>query len=121
MPSITIAFSNPLNTSCQVGDIAHAVATTSVGGFSANILNNIITIGQIREIVNGTSDSPQIICDTILSDASNVSGRFILFTKDESVNASSLTGYYASMKFVCDDTEKAELFSVATQCFESSK
>lgn len=119
MASITIAFSNPLNTSCQVGDIAHAVSVTSLGGFSTG--SSITTIGQIREIVNQTSSAPQIICETTLNDTTSFSGSFILFTKNESVNASSPIGYYASLKFVCDDKTKAELFSVAAQVFESSK
>ena len=119
MASITITFSAPLNESCQVGDIAHAVSTSSTGGFDTG--SGIATIGQIMEINKSAPAAPVIICDTILEDATNVSGKFILFSKDARVNMSSLLGYYAETKFVCTDQDKAELFSIGTDMFESSK
>lgn len=48
-------------------------------------------------------------------------GSFIMFTKDNKVNMSSLLGYYASVEFRNSSNEKAELFSVGTSFFESSK
>lgn len=119
MASITITFSAPLNESCQVGDMAHAVSTSSTGGFSTG--SGITTIGRIMEINKSNPAAPIIICETALVDASSVSGSFILFSKDARVNMSSLLGYYAETKFVCDDLEKAELFSIGVDVFESSK
>lgn len=117
MASITIAFTNPLNTSCQVGDYAYAVSTSSSGGFETNGSNNLVFIGQIREINNTT-----ITCETGLSSATLVpNGSFILFAKDERVNMSNVLGYYAETKFACDDTDRAELFSVNMGTFNSSK
>ena len=46
---------------------------------------------------------------------------FIMFSKDNSANLSSLLGYYADIKFVNKSTDKAEIFSVGCDVFESSK
>ena len=119
MASITLTFTAPLNESCQVGDTAYAVATTPTGGFNTG--NTLTTIGQIREITPWSGVQSVIICDTLLADASLVDGNFILFRKDERVNMSSILGYYAEAKFVCDDLGKAELFSVGFDTFDSSK
>ena len=48
-------------------------------------------------------------------------GDFISFVKDKRVNTSSLLGYYASVNFVNDSTDKIELFSVGSDVTESSK
>lgn len=121
MASITINFSGPINTSCQVGDYAYSVTTTSTGGFSVNT-ENIKQVGQIREITNPTSSTPSIVCNTSASDASNVAaGDFVLFAKSEKVNMSSLLGYFAELRMVNTSTDRAELFSVGIETFESSK
>jgi len=44
-----------------------------------------------------------------------------MFSKSEAVNLSSMLGYHAETKLVCTDTDKAELFSLAVDVFESSK
>ena len=49
------------------------------------------------------------------------SGSFIMFSKDNKVNLSSALGYYASITFKNNSTEKAELFDVGVDVFESSK
>ena len=36
MPAITITFGVPLNVSCQVGDTAYFVQTSTDGGFNIN-------------------------------------------------------------------------------------
>ena len=46
---------------------------------------------------------------------------FIMFSKDNKANMSSLLGYYASVEFRNNSTDKAELFSVGTVFTESSK
>jgi hypothetical protein len=120
MASITIHFTNPLNASCQVGDFAYAATTETRGGFTVNVQDNLVEIGQIREINNPTSNTPSIICSTGLG-ATIPDDSFILFAKSEKANMSSLLGYYAETKFVCDDEDKAELFSIGTETFESSK
>ena len=46
---------------------------------------------------------------------------FILFSKDNRGNTSSIRGYYAEVKMVNDETTQCELFDVGTEIFESSK
>lgn len=49
------------------------------------------------------------------------SGSFIMFSKDNKANLSSVLGYYASVTLRNDSLEKAELFNVGVDVFESSK
>ena len=58
-------------------------------------------------------------CTGLSTDCTN--GSYIMFTKDNKVNTSSLLGYYASVEFKNSSREKAELFNVGTSFFESSK
>jgi hypothetical protein len=48
-------------------------------------------------------------------------GSFIMFSKDNKVNMSSILGYYASVELRNNSLGKAELFNVGTSFFESSK
>jgi len=48
-------------------------------------------------------------------------GSFIMFSKDNKANLSSVLGYYASVTLRNDSLEKAELFNVGVDVFESSK
>jgi len=119
MPSITLTFSAPLNVSCQVGDTAYYVDTTADGGFTKNSAA-VVEIGQIRQITNGQSTSPQVICETTAPGSLNGTTKFILFSKDNKANLSSILGYYADIKMVNDSTTEAELFSTAVEVFSSS-
>ena len=46
---------------------------------------------------------------------------YIMFAKNQSINTSSLLGYYADTTFKNNSTDKAELFSVNSEVTESSK
>ena len=46
---------------------------------------------------------------------------FIVFTKNNVVNTSSLVGYYASIDFVNTSQSACELFSIGSEISESSK
>ena len=48
-------------------------------------------------------------------------GSFIMFSKDNKVNMSSILGYYASVEFRNSSKIKSEIFNVGTDFFESSK
>tara|TARA_R110000765_G_scaffold1482_1_gene3820 strand:- start:440 stop:1378 length:939 start_codon:yes stop_codon:yes gene_type:complete len=48
-------------------------------------------------------------------------GDFIMFSKDNKVNLSSLLGYYSLLKLGNNSTSKAEMFSVGANFIESSK
>ena len=121
MPAITLTFSQPLNVSCQVGDTAYYVDTGSDGGFTTNGNNNVVEIGQIRQITNGQTNSPVVICETILPFAGNNDvSKFVLFSKDNKANLSTLLGYNANVKMVNTSTVEAELFAVNLESSDSS-
>ena len=122
MAKVTLTFNAPLNASCQVGDIAYAVRERQdEGGFSVNN-GDVVEIGQIRQINDRDSVTPVVICESSMAgDINGDTGVFILFSKDNKVNLSSILGYYAEVKLVNDSTSAAELFSVAMDAFESSK
>lgn len=130
MPSVTLTFSAPLNASCQVGDTAYYVSTSTVGGFStsttdtsATVESTTIEIGSIREIQGATTATPSVIVETTLGfSEANGLNKFIFFSKNNKANLSSPLGYYSSVKFVNDNHYNvAELFSVGSDYFESSK
>ena len=122
MPSITITFPNPINVSVQVGDTAYYTANAStLGTHTHSNYNDIIQIGDIISI-NRTTNT--IVCDwnPNPSNAAYPTGDvFIMFSKDNKTNLSSLLGYYAEVKFVNNSPYEAELFSVGADIFESSK
>jgi hypothetical protein len=120
MALITLTFTAPLNTSCQVGDVAYYVSTTTEAGFEVNN-GDIVEIGEIREITGATTASPIVKCETTANGDLNSTTQFILFSKDNKANLSSILGYYAEVKLVCDATTEAEIFSVGMDIFESSK
>jgi|TARA_R100000278_G_C5467902_1_gene163388 hypothetical protein len=120
MPTATLTFTAPLNTSCQVGDIAYYVSTTTSGGFTVNS-NTVQEIGRILEITNPTSTSPTIICDTTAPGSLNGSSKYIFFGKSNQANLSSILGYYASVTLLNDSTTEAEIHRVSMDMFESSK
>tara|TARA_R110000744_G_scaffold58846_8_gene122754 strand:+ start:1007 stop:1387 length:381 start_codon:yes stop_codon:yes gene_type:complete len=120
MPSITMNFTAPLNVSCQVGDTAYYVDTGSDGGFTTNGTNSVVKIGQIRQISSGQSNSPVVICDTTAFGELDGLTKFILFSKDNKANLSTLLGYYADVKFVNTSKTESELFAVNIETSDSS-
>ena len=68
---------------------------------------------------------PEVVTNIPASSTSNTvcddNPSFIMFSKDNKANLSSILGYYASITFKNDSTDKAELFNVGTDVFESSK
>ena len=113
---IAITFTRPLNVSCQIGDTAYYVPTTASGGFNINS-SSVVEIGIISAI-NNTTNTVTVANNLI---ASVPNGAFILFSKDNKANLSSILGYFAEVKMVNNSTTEAELFSVGVDMFESSK
>lgn len=108
MASITLTFPNPINVSVQVGDTAYY--TNDLNG------TNIVLIGIITSIT-----SYSITCDISVSAIRPDLTSFILFSKTNITNINALTGYYAEAQLRNDSTDRAELYSVASEVFESSK
>ena len=122
MPNITMSFSFPINVSVQVGETAYYTSnTTPLGTHTHSDQNEIIQIGDIVSI-NRVANT--IVCNWNPNPvtAPYPSGDdFIMFSKDNKANLSSLLGYYAEVKFVNNSPDEAELFSVGTEIFGSSK
>ena len=135
MPIVNLTFPHRLNVSVQIGDTAYFANTNPVGPnrewaagttphFQAD-QSDIIMIGRIENILQWNGIESIIFCEMPWS-ILNIyglppNGSFIMFSKDNKVNLSSILGYYASIKLVNDSKEEAELFSVGSDVFESSK
>ena len=124
MPTVVITFGSnngnfSFNTSLQVGDIAYYVPTTNVKDFKVGTQANIVEIGNITAInnVNRTID----INTSLQTQNLPSNGNYIFFGKDNRVNLSTVLGYYASVKFVNDSTSAAELYTIGSDMFISSK
>ena len=110
-----------INTSLQEGD------TVYYSNLTNNTANTVISVdvefvGKIVEIINGNTIKVEIE-DQVVFDYIQTSGLnlYFSFSKDNSVNLSSLKGYYAEVSFTNNSTEKAELFSVGAEIQQSSK
>tara|TARA_R100000231_G_scaffold15243_1_gene16241 strand:+ start:1170 stop:1592 length:423 start_codon:yes stop_codon:yes gene_type:complete len=140
MPLIVLRFNRPLNVSVQVNDVAYfsnpdqvGVAGNPQGGPWAgtttphlkNDQNEIIKIGTITNIqeVNNisllTCDMPQNLFNQYFADLRPNS--FIMFSKDNKANMANMLGYYASVEYRNNSTDKAELFATGVDVHESSK
>ena len=102
------------NTSLQIGDVAYFVSSLDDSTSITYSSENIKKIGAITAIENSS-----ITIDTIVNTPS--ADDFIMFSKDKSVNNTSLLGYYAEVKLSNDSTEKAELFALSSEITPSSK
>jgi hypothetical protein len=122
MPNITITFSFPINVSVQRDDIAYYINNvTPLGTHNHSNYNDIIKIGNIISVDRITNT---IVCDwdpNPPTAALPISGDFIMFSKDNKANLSSLLGYYAEVQFINNSPDEAELFSVGSEIYGSSK
>jgi len=108
MGSITINFANKIQNSVQTGDIAYY--TNDAKG------TVLVKMGAITSIT-----SSSITCQIPGNTVGPTNNSFILFTKDNKANLTSLVGYFAEVQFRNDSQDYAELFSVGSEVFESSK
>ena len=138
MATIQLDFNHDINVSVQIGDLVYFVPTVPVGtpGVNGNWAStttphdsapreDVILIGPITQFIpwNGTTSS--IIADyddaiASIYGAPNADD-FIMFSKDNKVNLSSLLGYYSKLEFRNNSTKEAELFAVGADFVESSK
>ena len=139
---LTLTFNSRINTSAQEGDMVYWTPVQSnylSSGFNTANIEDTIELGPIYsendsipaienpQLLNGPTATIRILCPhTLANGAANTeliphSGEFITFAKNKLVNTSSLVGYYARVKLVNDSNEKAELFSIGSEIFESSK
>tara|TARA_R100000353_G_scaffold176074_1_gene148665 strand:- start:1494 stop:1847 length:354 start_codon:yes stop_codon:yes gene_type:complete len=117
MALVTLNFDFPVNVSCEIGDTIYYCVTTATGVHtSVTHLNNMFILGQAISVSTFV-----IVVDTGNSTNIPTVDDFIMFSKDNAANLSSLVGYFAEVKMVNDSTKEAELFHVSSEIFESSK
>ena len=104
------------NFSMQVGDIAYASDITSL---STGIASEPVFLGEITEINN--SGIKVDLSGTYSGNSADLIGKFLSFSKDITVNKSSLKGYYADVTLTNSSNNYAELFSINSEVVPSSK
>ena len=124
MPDITIQVPRTDYPSLQIGDTAYYSNVTSTAGI--NTSSSFTKIGLIKGINNTTSldngtETTTLTCEIDEATVVPTTSDFIFFSKDNKVNLTSLLGYYASVKFKNNSTEKAEMFATSCEVNESSK
>ena len=131
MADLTIKFPRANYPSLQVGDIGYYADSTNIasnGGFSEHSSGeeNFVVLGPVKSIDYETTLTDGTLTTTVVFDAEDEivppgENDFILFSKDNKANCSSLLGYYGSATFKNDSTSKAEMFSTSCEISESSK
>tara|TARA_R110000824_G_scaffold1564_4_gene7737 strand:- start:6272 stop:6658 length:387 start_codon:yes stop_codon:yes gene_type:complete len=123
---LSLVFSYELNSSIQIGDEVYWTGVTPLGGFSQDASGVVMHIGSVALIDTATNtitilsyhvDGDGLPLENIVPPV----GAFISFAKNKIVNNNDLTGYYASINFINNSREKAELFSIGSGVSESSK
>ena len=115
---ITIDFTGDINNdSLQIGDLAYYVTPSTLGGFNQSTSDPTL-IGPIEAI---TATSIDVDNGSVVMTTLDNTGDFIMFAKDTSINLSGLVGYYAEVKINNNSTDKAEMFSIASEITISSK
>lgn len=107
MANITLTFANPLPVTVQVGDIAWYLDVASATEVE---MGPIVSINGLTVVINANAGV-----------APPSTGDFVFYVKDPVGKVGQLKGYYAEMQFRNNTTKYAELFSVGTEIFESSK
>jgi len=121
MPTLNLNFNQEINVSAQVGDNVYYIMPNASGEFDWADITNIIDVGY--PISSITSDPWAIGIEFPQNASLNAPppGAFIMFGKDNRINASSLSGYFAEVEFKNNSNKKIELFSVGSDISESSK
>mgnify|MGYP004449597747 FL=1 len=113
---ITIDFTGNINNdSLQVGDLAYYITPSLSGGFNQSS-DTPTLIGPIEAITLNSID-----VDNAATGEEPAADDFIMFAKDSRINLSGLVGYYAEVKIKNNSTEKAEMYSIASEITPSSK
>ena len=143
MAFVTLTLEHLRNVSVQRGDDLYFVPVTAVSNFNVDA-SEIIYLGPIVSILENQDieDLPNntnvnvgvhvLVVDvdpqlTTLPTGEVVSGLvlpttedFLMFSKNNKSNMSSIAGYYAELRFVNTSKHYAELFSIGAEISESS-
>ena len=113
MANITLTFSNPLPEGIQVGDIAWYLDVDAEPPAPAEI--------EMGPIISITNNPVGIVVDAAAGVASPTQSDFIFYAENPIGYLGQLKGYYAEAQFRNSSTSYAELFSIGSEIFESSK
>ena len=124
MPNITFTLTHPLNQAIQPGtnDIAYYANLSSYplsDSSSVDYADNAhIELGPIIAV---NFANKTVTCDVGSNVVLPTTSDFLFFSKDNRANMASLLGYYAEVEVKNNSTDKAELFAMGSEIFESSK
>ena len=138
MALINLTFLHRINVSVQIGDTVYFTPTLPVGqpGTNGNWAStttphmtrdreSVIEIGLVTNISQWNGNNSVITADypDALAAQYGVPQEtdFIMFSKDNKANLSSLLGYFALVDVRNNSTERAEMFGIAADFVESSK
>jgi len=148
MVTIRLTFEREINVSVQRGDLVYFSNPIPVGparswpddggGTTTPHLTNdqadIILIGPVEEIryrrIQRNTGEQFIFTDIFANMDQNLFNQyfaqlgpqsFIMFSKDNKANMANMLGYYASVEYRNNSTDKAELFATGIEVHESSK
>ena len=117
MPDLTLKFNKDINCSVQVGDnIYYVPSATSNNVSTATGYSNIVKSGDVLYV-----SKRYIVVNHDANVPAPADGDFIMFSKDNMANLSSLLGYYAEAKFENNSKGKIEMFGVSSEITQSSK
>ena len=104
------------NISLQLGDIVYAVSAPTEQQDQKTSTGDIKKVGTVI----GISGNQITVKDSSVTYTPQ-QDEFIMFSKDKNANNTSLIGYYAEVKIKNNSTEKAEMYSIASEITPSSK
>ena len=111
MAVITMTFARDINSSVQVGDMIYKAALGSYGE-----TGSLVEVGTVTAVTSTT-----VSCNIATGDGRPTANDFILFSKDNKANLSTLKGYYAEVELKNNSLTSAEVYAVGSEIFESSK
>jgi len=117
LTNLTLKLSS-INTSMQVGDILYYVKAVDLTSTTAD---NIVKYGPIDSISRGLNEIKVIQINYQVGVNEFEQNDFLMFAKDKRANKASVSGYFASINLENSSTDKAELFTIASEIQESSK
>jgi len=123
MPSITFTLTHPLNQAIQPGttDVAYYADTSTYTFSDSSTVDYADTFVRLGAITAVNYAAKQITCDVASNTVLPASNDFLFFSKDNRANMTSLLGYYAEVEVQNNSTDKAEIFAMGSEIFESSK
>ena len=108
-----------LNVSIQIGDTVYYTNYTNYSFADYTLLEGISSITEMGYVSAVSNNSITVKMSDALAGPTGTS--YVMFSKDNTANMSSILGYYGQVKFKNNSRDKAELYATACEISESSK